>query len=327
MAWLRQLFPLLYPQSLPLPWLLISLWKCSRLFLDKNLSLKFILSHIFFSSPLYFSIFKLPKIIFFFFQLIHLTNVYWVTTSPGTKLRPQDTVINKIRLMTSRRPVFTWDIRMQTDEVQRYEIFQKEERIKYCKNTQKWLMWKVREGAIEEVTSEMGLKRLGFCQVQKFGGFISHSLLSHSNLAVASTSYSWYLRSHFLTAKSKVFSHLTASINLFLQETFSSLGFQNTVLSSFSVFFTDFPFLIHSLMVAIHQIYVLCFFSFRPLPEDLVLFHNPIIFIEMILKSKSLARTSFLKHRAIFSIFSQQIQLMVMEALLGWVIAAYTHIT
>lgn len=40
-----------FPQSLPLPWLLNSLWKCSRLLLSKDLSLNPILSQHLFSSP------------------------------------------------------------------------------------------------------------------------------------------------------------------------------------------------------------------------------------------------------------------------------------
>lgn len=54
---------------------------------------------------------------------MYLGNVYRVTTSPGIKLRPQDTVMSKIRLLTARIPVFAWDTSMQTDEVQCYEIF------------------------------------------------------------------------------------------------------------------------------------------------------------------------------------------------------------
>lgn len=61
--------------------------------------------------------------------------------------------------------------------------------------------------------------------------------------------------------------------------------------------------------------------------KDLILFHDPVIFIEMILKSTSSAWTSFLKLRATFSDFSQQVQLIVMEALPGWVLAASTRIT
>ena len=45
------------------------------------------------------------------------------------------------------------------------KLFKKKKKIRYYKNTQKRLIQKVREEVIEEVTSEIGLQRLGFCQV------------------------------------------------------------------------------------------------------------------------------------------------------------------
>lgn len=142
--------------------------------------------------------------------------------------------------------------------------------------------------------------------------------LSHSNLGAASTSYSWSHQSQFLIAESKVSFHLIASVNfsgnllfLWLPKYFSLF-----ILS----FLHWFPFLNPSLRYS-HPPNLWVFFLILPSSWRLVILHDPIIFTEMILKSSSLAWTSFLKLRAIFSNFFQQIQPIIMEALLGWVLA------
>ena len=163
-------------------------------------------------------------------------------SSVGIKLRSHDT-----QLMTSRGPPAGHQL--SADEVQCYVIFWAGGRGKdqvLQKHPEEMTNLKSQLRSRKEETFEMGLQRLGFPQVQQLGVFISHSVLSCCNPAVASTSHSWCLHSPLLTARSI---HLT---KLFLQETFSCLGFQNTPLISSSVSFTDFSSFICPLSVNIY---------------------------------------------------------------------------
>lgn len=168
----------------------------------------------------------------------------------------------------------------------------------------------------------MGLQRWGFCQGPKFEGSISHSLLSPLNLAIASTSHFWSFHNHFLTTKSNVSLHLMSFFRMLYLPLDSKRVFSLLSVLHWFLFLNP-SFQCRHLL----NCYPLSYSHFTLFLEDLVLVHDPVIFIEMILKPTSLAWTSFLKLRAIFPNFSRQIQLIVMEALLGSVLATSTHIT
>lgn len=115
--------------------------------------------------------------------------------------------MNKVRLLTARRTIFTWDTSMQTDEEDAMMFFKKE-RTKYHKGThKKKLIQKVgshRRGDIWDGSSKMriflGTKVLELCFP-----FTSQPLESSYCLHISPL---WYLHRHFLTAKPKVSPYL-----------------------------------------------------------------------------------------------------------------------
>lgn len=121
--------------------------------------------------------------------------------------------------------------------------FFKKKKNQYYKSTQKWLIQKVREEVIEEVTSEMGLQRLGFSRFKSLEvSCLIHSQSSH--LGAASNILLWSLQSQF---NSWIQGLLSFNSIINFSETFLPLASKN-IFSLHSQFSSlDFPFLNPSL--------------------------------------------------------------------------------